>query len=325
MIWLCLSAISVASQPNQTSPKREQSADQKSTPTPPAPNNNITTYYAEHSDDNPPKWYAALERPDWWIVVIAAVTGFAVFYQAREMKEATDVMRGQLKAMQDQIGQMEASGVQTAALIASAQRSADAAKISADIAARVSVPTLVVEKFEVGETGVANLEAFLQYPQISMTIKNCGQTPAFLKWWTIIFTAEDLPEIPVYNKGPAYGMPLDKVIVDANKSYTLPPLSFPHRTELPLKDARAIIDRQAMLNVYGFICYGDLFGNPWRRLKFCETALNLIDGEKPLIQWVDFGEPGYVGTDQFPANNPSGQRIDGQPSRADTKAEDRAE
>lgn len=175
-------------------------------------------------------------------------------------------------------------------LVEAAQKSAEAAKISADLAARVSIPTLVVEKFEVGETGAANLEAFLQYPQISMTVKNCGQTPAFLKWWTVIFTADDLPDTPLYNKGPARGMVLEKVIVEPSRSYTLPALFFPYRTELPIKDVRAIIDRQATLSVYGFICYGDLFGSPLRRLKFCETALNLFDGPQPTINWFDFGE-----------------------------------
>jgi hypothetical protein len=264
----------------------------------------------------------------------------AVEGQVSEMKAQRETMQGQLAAMQGQLTQMQSSGTQTDALIEQAKQqtkelhdaadialahaeaavdSAKAARVSADIAATVAIPTLVVEKFEVGETGAANLEAFLQCPQISMTVKNCGHTPAFLKWWTIIFTAEDLPEIPQYNKSPAHGMLLEKIIVEPSKSYTLPKLFFPHRVELELKDVRAIIERQAMLNVYGFICYGDLFGNPLRRLKFCETALNLFDGPQPMIQWVDFGDPAYTGTDQFPFKK--GQGIDAQPIRADAKAE----
>jgi hypothetical protein len=46
------------------------------------------------------------------------------------------------------------------------------AKLSADIAARVSIPTLIMDKFESGDTGAANLEAMLQYPKVKVVIKN---------------------------------------------------------------------------------------------------------------------------------------------------------
>jgi hypothetical protein len=105
-------------------------------------------------------------------------------------------MLGQLRTMQEQITEMSVqSGIlQESVSVArdaatAAQKSAEAAKISADIAAWVSVPTLVMEKFENGETGAASLEAFLQYAKVRIAVKNCGQTPAFLKWWTIVFMA----------------------------------------------------------------------------------------------------------------------------------------
>jgi len=146
------------------------------------------------------------------------------------------------------------------------EKSADAAKISADIAARVAVPTLVIAKFGVGETGAANLAAFLQYPQINIVIKNCGQTPAFLNWWTIMFATGELPDTPVYNGRSGCGIVLDKIIVEPNASYTLPELHFPHRQQLDIQDVQAVINHQKEFNVYGYICYGDLFGNPLKRL-----------------------------------------------------------
>jgi len=109
------------------------------------------------------------------------------------------------------------------------RKSADAAKVSADIAARVAVPTLVIEKFENGNTGAANLAGFLQYPQIKIAIKNCGQTPAFLKWWTIMFSTEELPDVPIYNGQAGCGMVrftgAENVVFADNKGRTKLPSS----------------------------------------------------------------------------------------------------
>ncbi len=56
---------------------------------------------AETKTDTPnarsPRWYASSE---WWLVIIAALTGLAIAYQAREMTRATDVMQGQMVEMQ---------------------------------------------------------------------------------------------------------------------------------------------------------------------------------------------------------------------------------
>ena len=249
-------------------------------------------------------------------LAIVGIVGICIALNTiREMKSQRMAMLGQWRAMRRQAMEM---GSQTEILkssVAAAQKSADAAKISADIAASVSIPTLVVEKFDVGETGAANLEAFLQYPQISITVKNCGQTPAFLKWWTIIFTCEDLPDIPIYEGKPGCGIILDKVIVEPSTSYPLPSLFYPHRQQLAIENVKAVVDRHKMLSVYGYICYGDLFGSPLRRLKFCETALNLFDGPKPTIGWADFGDPAYTGTDQFSVKKSApGRGVEGQPS-----------
>ena len=236
----------------------------------------------------------------------------------------------QVRAMQEQITEMsvqsgilqESVGVAREAANAS-QASAGAAKLSADIAARVSIPTLVVEKFENGETGAASLEAFLQYPKIKITIRNCGQTAAFLKWWTIIFIAGELPEDPHYTGFAGCGIILEKTIIEPNSSYTIPELSFPHRQQLTLEDAQSVISHQKELNVYGYVCYADIFGNPLRRLKFCETALNLfwgVGGKKPYIDWVDFGYNGYTGTDNL-KKSASGRGVEDQPVPSDPNSQ----
>jgi hypothetical protein len=184
--------------------------------------------------------------------------------------------------------------------VATAQVTADAAKTSADVAAGMSIPTLIIHQFGVGDVGNDSAEAFFQYPKIRITVKNYGQTPALLKWWSICFTCEDLPEFPVYWGHPGSGIHLEKAVVQPGQLFTLPDLAFFHRRQFSPEDIRAIISREKTFNAYGYICYGDLFNHPLRRLKFCETVLNVF-GDGQICDW--FGElapPAYRGTEQFP-------------------------
>jgi hypothetical protein len=115
-------------------------------------------------------------------------------------------------------------------------------------------------------------------------VKNYGQTPAFLKYWCVVFTCEDLPDLPVYYGYPGSGIVLDKEVVPANEPYVLPRLHTWEQQEFSPEDVRAIIDRKKIFNVYGCVYYGDIFGNPTRRLKFCETAMNFFEG--PVGEFV---------------------------------------
>jgi hypothetical protein len=188
---------------------------------------------------------------------------------------------------------------------------ANAAKISADIAVGTSLPTLVIHELGTGDTGTADVEAFFQSPKIKISIKNYGQTPAFLKWWTLCFTCEALPELPNYYHGPADGMILDKVVVQPDTIYTLPELFFPHRQEFSVEDARAIVRGEKTFRVYGYVCYGDIFGNPLKRLKFCETVLNILglySTEEVCDWWEGFCPPAYTGTDLLPTTKEPAQQ-----------------
>jgi hypothetical protein len=158
----------------------------------------------------------------------------------------------------------------------------------------VSLPTLALEKFESGDMGTADLEATLQFPKVKVVIKNHGQTPAFLRSWTIVFTCcEELPDIPNYSTGKNCGIVLEKDVVQPNQSYTL---EFRHRPEISLDDVRAIIDYKKVLWAYGSIAYYDLFGNPPWRFKFCQFALNVWAGG---IEWVGGSPEAYLGVEPF--------------------------
>jgi hypothetical protein len=266
------------------------------------------------------------------ILIVVGIVGVRAAYKTLgEIKVQREAMQGQLTAIQGQLAQAtqqtgELKAASEIALVAAqaAVVNAKAAKVSADIAAAVSIPTLKIERFATGNAGAANIRAILQFPKVSITIKNYGQTAAFLQWWSIMFTCEELPDIPVYS-GNSYGMPLDKEVVHPNHSYTLPDLNFIQRPQISLDDVEAIIRREKILTVCGYVCYGDLFDNPIRRLKFCEFTLNVWEaGEEGGIDWCQETDPNYSGTDLLPVSkSSSGQGIEGQPARGDTKAEDR--
>jgi hypothetical protein len=191
--------------------------------------------------------------------------------------------------------------------VAAARTSADAAKTSADIAIGVSVPTLKIVEFGVVNLGALTAEDFFRSPRVKITIKNYGQTPAFLEWWSVCFTCEDLPDIPVYG-GPADGIVLKNVAVQPGEPYTLPPVEFFRTPTFSDKEVQAIMKRETMLTAYGYICYSDVFNHRFRRFKFCETVLNIFDDEQICDWWKGFAPAAYMGTDQFPVQKRNEQQ-----------------
>jgi len=292
----------------QNSQNKKQTANTNSPSPPPlpivSPPNTVTQQVgteAKSGKPDEPKTVAIREFPavsvskgweDWLLwaaqLVLTAVGVAGIIYARHTLR----ILRQQALSMRRQTTQMRVAAD-------AAKKSADAAKISADIATTVSVPTLVVCEFGTGNVGAADERAFLQSPKVKMSIKNYGQTPAFLKWWTLCFSCEVLPETPVYG-GPADGIILDKIVVEPNDTFTLPELFWPHRQMLSDEDVEAIIQRKKTLHAYGYICYGDIFGNPLRQLKFCETVLNIFGGEMICDWWEGFAPPAYTGVGQFP-------------------------
>ena len=53
-----------------------------------------------------PRWCAAIERPDWWTLLIVALTGIAIAYQAREMTNTLHAVERQADLMNDQLTEM---------------------------------------------------------------------------------------------------------------------------------------------------------------------------------------------------------------------------
>jgi hypothetical protein len=238
-------------------------------------------------------------------LVVMFLTWLVYRRQAGIMEQQRATMQSQRTLMQGQLGQMEKQtaelqSAQETALIAAraAVVNAKAAKVSADIAAGVSLPVLKISQFGIGPVNVSSNLAFFRRPKFEITVKNWGQTPAFLWAWTLQMTCEDLPEVPVYG-GIAAGMPLEKQVIPGGGTFTLPEVGFHRQYDFSVDDATAVSEQRKPFTVYGHILYGDIFGNPLRRLKFCEVLLNIF-GELNF-QWTElFSDPPYVGTDLYP-------------------------
>jgi hypothetical protein len=90
---LCFGAINLLAQPNNSPPKYERNGIGNSKATSAPEHDGIAATNAEETKNSTEKWYTALKGADWWLVIIAALTGLAIAYQAREMTRATEEMK----------------------------------------------------------------------------------------------------------------------------------------------------------------------------------------------------------------------------------------
>ncbi|HTV06753.1 MAG TPA: hypothetical protein VME86_15400 [Acidobacteriaceae bacterium] len=163
-MWLLCTGI-MAGQPNKAPDPNQQITQPKPNhpatgQTAPEKHNEPAAHEPETGSD-PPEWYAPLKRPEWWLVIVGFGTLGVVGWQ-------TKILGISVKA---------------------AQTAADAAEMSAVAAMGVTVPVLVLHRFEFTNGG--NPAAFFRSPRIRMELWNYGKSPAFLKEYAIWFSWED--------------------------------------------------------------------------------------------------------------------------------------
>jgi hypothetical protein len=307
-VLLCILATNLIQKPDGKPDKHSSASNAQPNPTIGFIDNRTTAPEEKRTEQKPPKWYTTSAAAEWALFfvgvagIIAAICSLrAINRQISEMSRQREVMFGQMRTMQEQVTEMSAQSGILQESVNVARDAAKAAKVSADIAAGVAIPTLKVEKFELGNMGSANIMAILQLPKLNIVIRNYGQSPAFLHSWSIVLTCEELPDVPAYFGHPGSGNILDKIVVQPNQPYALPGLPGWRRQAFSTEDIEAIISRKKILSVYGYVCYGDIFGNPLKRLKFGEFAVNIGDNG---IDWWDMDDPRYCGTDLHPHERP---------------------
>jgi hypothetical protein len=210
----------------------------------------------------------------------------AIETQANEMALQHDEMERQAGYMKDQTEILGKS-------VAATQKAADAAEKSAKAAMGVAVPTLMLHKFKfVRDPEVYDDRTFLRFPKIEVTVRNFGQSPAFLKAWGFQFVwEEELPPKPIYD----FPYPCDtEEVIEPRDTYTLDPETTQATGPTPEVVIDDLIARRKYLTVYGFVSYGDIFGSPIRYMKFSKR-LEGFDIQRNYVGFMDYGGYEYTG------------------------------
>jgi hypothetical protein len=213
--------------------------------------------------DYTPWWYVLVTWPDGITTWAIIATGFMLAWQSSETRKAAK-----------------------AGLIA-----ANAAKTNADIAIGLSIPTLVLHKLTLNLHPDGKLRSFYKYPEFRIEVKNFGQSPAFVKSYTIDIAAGDVPDEPVYSEPWRVDM---QEVVEGGSTYLIGEgRCSPKNHDDAMFEAFASGKKE--LIVYGYITYGDVFGSPIRTMKFCKiiAEIDFDGGHDPLM--MDWGGPKYTG------------------------------
>src|SRR5258708_29234721 len=86
-------AVVVSGQPNKAPAKEEKSREPLASAAPAVNPKQSTTERTDKPNEDSLSWCAAIKRPEWWLVLIAAVTRWVIWRQAREMSRATEEMK----------------------------------------------------------------------------------------------------------------------------------------------------------------------------------------------------------------------------------------
>jgi hypothetical protein len=262
-------------------------------PTTPQPNES-----AEASSENLQiqRWLMYLTGA---LVIVGFLQFLGIILQAALLKQTrsdvsrqADWMETQARHMNSQVELMKEQAKDTYLSAKANTVAAMAADESAKAAMGVAVPTLMLHKFEfLRGPDVRDDRTFLRFPRVEITVKNFGQSPAFLKAWNFRFVWDELPEKPVYD----FPYPCDvEEVIEPQGTYTLDPETTATISPTSEEDIDGIIAGKKHLTVYGFVSYGDIFGSPIRYMKFCKQLIE-FDLQRGYTLALDHGGYEYTG------------------------------
>jgi hypothetical protein len=261
----------VTSQPNKAADNKEQPTKQSQPSVIPtdSPNKQASSQADQPEPDaNAPKWYTALERPDWWLVIVAALTGGVIGWQAWETRKAAQGAKENAEAAFSQIQII---------------REKERARIGVDL------DDLKLDIVPGPHKAV----------QVGWSVTLYGQSDAFVHSSRCFAEVEgqNLPEFLIPAWGEMIGLP-SVISCDCRKIKGIvlvhPPRPYPFDYAV-LSDHLASGEQTAVC--VGFVEYSDVFGGRWvfrfrRRWKFFGTPgelqglypRSLLSGE-----WAKYG------------------------------------
>jgi len=212
---------------------------------------------ADAAKNDTPRWYDPLERSDWWLVIIAALTGIAIAYQAREMKRATAEMEKSARAAADNIE-----------LFVSKER------------ARLLVTIKYDDQFFQFDR-ITKLEPLdLVYEVVKLEIAQHGPTKAFnVSGKAKVFLCDSKVQT-------AEPEPMDlPPIIEGGATPVVDAVHIPISTEDELD---AIKNERLFVHLFGEVAYEDIFGRPHRTpFRYIWQVSEMRMGEGEEGHWED--------------------------------------
>ena len=278
---LCLGAISLFPQPKDNPAKNETPATH-STPTPAPPNRGQKSANdTEATKSGPPHWYTSSE---WWLVLIAALTGAAIAYQAREMAKTTEIIGRQADLMKTQTDILVEYNKATRDAADAAIKNANTA--SANIEFLISKERMRIS-VDVLPLKLPPPDRVLSH-EVKYKVMYHGTTLATIVDTGFEISVTDSKESPTGHIFFGLGLPS-----------TIPPQFAPEiRTALIYKaltqsDIDSIMAGKSFVHFRGFIKYRDVFEREhWTRFNqvWEYSDLKNFDGT-PFGSWIDCGTP----------------------------------
>jgi hypothetical protein len=171
-----------------------------------------------------------------------------------------------------------------------------AATTSARAAMGVAVPTLAIRSFQIVPEHPFDddVVATIKKPRISVVIKNHGQSPAFLKSYSLMLTCDPVESLPVV---PDYSLVFytEEFVVEPDSTHGVG-YNFTYLRDFTSDDVLDLLSKTKHLTVYGIFTYGNIFDSSVKDLKFCKRLEDygsekqwrpVILDEKRLPQYVN--------------------------------------
>lgn len=204
------------------------------------------------------------------------------------------------RANQDMVRVANMQRTDTIRAIEASEAAARAAERSAEASVGVEIPRLAVESIEFINFGAANLPAKLQFPQVAVTIRNYGRTPAFLQRESVCFEiGMTMPSKIEYDY--AIDLPAGRAM-NKDECYRLTRTG--QRPSLTEESVAGIMEGASALWVYGYIAYRDFLNEPrWFNFRASFQVPPVINGMRRDSFWIsaaptrrddrgpDFGSP----------------------------------
>jgi len=164
----------------------------------------------------------------------------------------------------------------------------------------IAIPVLVLQELQFENHG-GTYKGLFEYPVFKLSVKNFGDSPAFLKSYAVVLGTDELPDDPAYPEQP-WNIDMHEV-VDASSSYTLSEGRSAPRDKPDAKMLEVLVSKKNWPVVYGFVTYGDVFGSAIHTMKFSKIFFEIeSDGTDPLT--MDFGGPKYTGQKENAQSDP---------------------